>query len=45
MGDEDPVTKSDFNTLMTQMGAMMAEIQSHRTQLEALASGYSIDPG
>jgi hypothetical protein len=41
MGDEDLVTKSDFNTLMTQMGAMMAEIQSHRTQLEALASGTS----
>jgi hypothetical protein len=41
MGDDDPVTKSDFNTLMTQMGAMMAEIQSHRTQLDALASGMS----
>jgi hypothetical protein len=41
MGDEDLVTKSNFNTLMTQMGAMMAEIQSHRTQLEALASGTS----
>jgi hypothetical protein len=41
MGDEEPVTKSDFNSLMTQMEAMMAEIQSHRTQLEALASGTS----
>jgi hypothetical protein len=41
MGDEDPITKADFNTLMTQMGAMMAEIQSHRTQLEALTSGTS----
>jgi hypothetical protein len=41
MGDEDPVTKSDFNTLMSQMAAMMVEIQSHKTQLEALASGKS----
>jgi hypothetical protein len=41
MGDEEPFTKSDFNSLMTQMEAMMAEIQSHRTQLEALASGMS----
>jgi hypothetical protein len=41
MGDEEPITKSDFNTLMTQMEAMMAEIQSHRTQLETLASGTS----
>jgi hypothetical protein len=41
MDNEDPVTKADFNTLMTQMGAMMAEIQSYRIQLEALASGMS----
>jgi hypothetical protein len=41
MGDKEPVTKSDFHTLMTQMEAMMAEIQNHRTQLEALASGTS----
>jgi hypothetical protein len=41
MGDEDPVTKSDFSTLMSQMVAMMVEIQSHKTQLEALASGTS----
>jgi hypothetical protein len=39
MGDEDPVTKADFNTLMSQMTAMMVEIQSHKTQLEALTSG------
>jgi hypothetical protein len=41
MSDEDPITKADFNTLMTQMAAMMVEIQSHKTQLEALASGTS----
>jgi hypothetical protein len=41
MGKEDPVTRSDFNTLMSQMAAMMVEIQSHKTQLEALASGTS----
>jgi hypothetical protein len=36
MGDED--TKADFNNLMTQMEAMMVEIQSHKTKLEALTS-------
>jgi hypothetical protein len=41
MGDEDPITKADFNTLMTQMAAMMVEIQSHKTQLKVLASGTS----
>jgi hypothetical protein len=41
MGDKDPITKADFNTLMNQMGAMMVEIQSHKTHLEALASGTS----
>jgi hypothetical protein len=41
MDDEDPINKSDFNTLMSQMAAMMVEIQSHKTQLEALASGTS----
>jgi hypothetical protein len=41
MGDEDPVTKEDFNNLMTQMEAMMVEIQSHKTKLEALSSGTS----
>jgi hypothetical protein len=41
MDDEDPITKSDFNTLMSQMAAMMVEIQGHKTQLEALASGTS----
>jgi hypothetical protein len=40
MGDEDPITKLDFNTLMSQMAAMMVEIQS-QTQLKALASGTS----
>jgi hypothetical protein len=41
MGNADPVTKSDFNTHMSQMASMMVEIQSHKTQLEALASGMS----
>jgi hypothetical protein len=42
MGDEEgPVTKADFNTLMTQMGAMMVEIQNHKTKLKALTSGMS----
>jgi hypothetical protein len=41
MGDEDAITKADFNNLMTQMEAMMVEIQSHRTKLEALTSGTS----
>jgi hypothetical protein len=41
MGNEDPVTKADFNNLMTQMEAMMVEIQSHKTKLEALSSGTS----
>jgi hypothetical protein len=39
MGDEDPVTKADFNTVMSQMTGMMVEIQSHKTQLAALTSG------
>jgi hypothetical protein len=39
MGDEDPVTKADFNDLMSRMEAMMVEIQSHKTQLDALTSG------
>jgi hypothetical protein len=41
MGDEDPITKSNFNTLMSQKAVMMVEIQSHKNQLEALASGTS----
>jgi hypothetical protein len=41
MGNKDVVTKADFNNLMTQMEAMMVEIQSHRTKLEALTSGTS----
>jgi hypothetical protein len=41
MGDEDAITKEDFNNLMTQMEAMMVEIQSHKTKLEALTSGTS----
>jgi hypothetical protein len=41
MGDEDAITKADFNNLMTQMEAMMVEIQSHKTKLEALTSGTS----
>jgi hypothetical protein len=39
MGDEDPATKADFNSLMTRMEAMMAVIESHKTQLDALTSG------
>jgi hypothetical protein len=41
MGDEDPITKADFKNLMTQMEAMMVEIQSHKTKLEALSSATS----
>jgi hypothetical protein len=41
MGNEDLVTKADFNTLMSQMTAMMVEIQSQKTQLEALTSGMT----
>jgi hypothetical protein len=41
MSGKDPVTKADFNTLMTQMAAMMVEVQSHKPQLEVLASGTS----
>jgi hypothetical protein len=41
MGNEDAVTKVDFNNLMTQMEAMMVEIQCHKTKLEALTSGRS----
>jgi hypothetical protein len=39
MGDEDPVTKADLNNLMSQMEAMMVEIQNHITQFDALTSG------
>jgi hypothetical protein len=39
MGDEDgPITKADFNDLMTRMVAMMEEIQNQKTKLEALTS-------
>jgi hypothetical protein len=31
MGDEEgPITKTEFNTLMTQMEAMMVEIQNQK---------------
>jgi hypothetical protein len=39
MGDEDPVTKADLNTLMSRMEAMMVVIKNHKTQLDALTSG------
>jgi hypothetical protein len=41
MSNEDHITKADLNTLMTQMAAMIVEIQSHKTQLETLSSGTS----
>jgi hypothetical protein len=41
MSDEDPLTKADFNNLMAKIEAMMVEIQSHKTKLEALTSGTS----
>jgi hypothetical protein len=39
MGDEDPITKADFNNLMSRMEAMMVVIENHKTQLDALTSG------
>jgi hypothetical protein len=39
MGDEDPVTKADFNNLMSRMEPMMVVIENHKTQLDALTSG------
>jgi hypothetical protein len=41
MGDEDTITKADFNNLMAQMEAMMVEIQSQKTKLKALTSATS----
>jgi hypothetical protein len=42
MGDEDtPITKANFNDLMTRMAAMMEEMQSQNAKLEALSSGTS----
>jgi hypothetical protein len=41
MGDEDPVTKADLNTLMSRMEAMMVVIENHKTQLDALTSGMT----
>jgi hypothetical protein len=39
MGDKDPVTKADLNTLMSRMEAMMVVIENHKTQLDAFTSG------
>jgi hypothetical protein len=39
MGDEDPITKADFNNLMYRMDAMMVVIENHKTQFDALTSG------
>jgi hypothetical protein len=42
MGEEEgPITKADLTTIMTQMEAVMVEIQNQRTKLEALTSGTS----
>jgi hypothetical protein len=42
MGDKDtPITKADFNDLMTRMVSMMEEMQSQKAKLEALTSGTS----
>jgi hypothetical protein len=38
MGKEDPITKADFNNLMSRMEAMMVVIENHKTQLDALTS-------
>src|SRR6266567_6471220 len=39
MGDEETVTKADFNALMTRMEAMMSTLDNHKAQLDALTSG------
>jgi hypothetical protein len=39
MGNEDPITKADFNNLMSRMEAIMVVIKKHKTQLDALTSG------
>jgi hypothetical protein len=41
MGDEDPVTNTDFNNLMSRMEAMMVVIKNHKTQLDALTNGMT----
>jgi hypothetical protein len=41
MGDEEPATKADLNSLMTRMEAMMVVIESQKTQLDVLTSGTS----
>jgi hypothetical protein len=41
MGDEEPTTKADFNSLVTRMDTMMAAMESQKSQLDALTSGTS----
>jgi hypothetical protein len=41
MGDDEPATKADLNSLMTRMDAMMVVMESQKSQLDALTSGTS----
>jgi flagellar capping protein FliD len=41
MGDEEPATKADLNSLVSRMDAMMAAIESQKSQLDALTNGTS----
>jgi hypothetical protein len=41
MGEEEPATKADLNSIMTRMDAMMAAIESQKSLLDALTSGTS----
>jgi hypothetical protein len=41
MGDKEPATKGDLNSLMTRMDAMMAAMEFQKSQLDALTSGTS----
>jgi hypothetical protein len=41
MGNEEPATKADLNSIMTRMDAMMASMKSQKSQLDALTSGTS----
>jgi hypothetical protein len=41
MGEEEPATKVDLNSIMTRMDAMMAAMESQKSLFDALTSGTS----
>ena len=41
MGDEEPTTKGDLNSVIARMDAMMAAMESQKSLLDALTSGTS----